>query len=62
VVRLDPASGQIVATINVGPSASFLAVGPDAVWVISPSDATVSLTRPKHGHLDNQGVVWDIRR
>jgi streptogramin lyase len=46
LVRLDPTSGQVVATINLGPSASFLTVGPDAVWVISPSNATVSRVNP----------------
>ncbi len=45
LVRLDPASGQVVATVDVGPSASFLALTPDAVWVISGS-GTVSRVDP----------------
>ena len=46
VVRLDPATGQAVASVPVGRGASFLAVGPDAVWVINASDATVSRIDP----------------
>jgi DNA-binding beta-propeller fold protein YncE len=46
VVRLDPATGQTLAAIKVGRDASFLAVGPDAVWAMSASDATVSRIDP----------------
>jgi virginiamycin B lyase len=45
VLRLDPASGEVVATVSVGQSASFLALARDAVWVISGS-GTVSRVDP----------------
>ena len=41
VVRIDPATNEVVATIAVGRAASGLAVGAGAVWVSRRSDGTV---------------------
>jgi streptogramin lyase len=51
VLRIDPASNEIIATIDVGGSAGTIAVGPTAVWVsvdgvdlvgIDPSTNTIA--------------------
>jgi len=41
VVRIDPATNQVVATIRVGRAPSGLAVGAGAVWVSRRSDGAV---------------------
>jgi YVTN family beta-propeller protein len=41
LVRIDPATNQVVATIEVGRAPSGLAVGAGAVWVSRHSDGTV---------------------
>jgi virginiamycin B lyase len=41
LVRIDPATNDVVATIGVGRAPSGLAVGAGAVWVSSRSDGTV---------------------
>jgi virginiamycin B lyase len=41
VVRIDPATNEVVATITVGRASSGLAVGAGAVWVSRRSDGTV---------------------
>ncbi len=42
VVRLDPATGQVVATIPVGRAGYDIATSPGAVWVPNFDDGTVS--------------------
>ena len=47
VARVDPATGQVVTTINVGRGPDALTVGPGALWVANSEDDTVSLIDPK---------------
>ena len=44
--RIDPQTNQVVATIAVGPSPRFLAVGAGAVWTLNQGDGTVSRIDP----------------
>lgn len=46
LVRLNPSTGDVVATIGLGPGPRFLAIGPDAVWVMNQGDGTVSRVDP----------------
>jgi virginiamycin B lyase len=46
LVRIDPATNQVVATIGVGRAPSGLAVGAGAVWVSRRSDAVVVRVDP----------------
>ena len=46
VVRLDPESRTVEATIAVGRQPSGLAVTPGAVWVANAGDGTVSRIDP----------------
>lgn len=41
VLRIDPASGNVLATIPAGKSAQDIAVGAGAVWVVNTPDNTV---------------------
>jgi len=44
--RVDATTGELVATIEVGPTPLFLACGEGAVWVINQGDGTVSRVDP----------------
>ena len=46
VMRVDPTSKSVVATIPVGPGALDIAAGAGAVWVTSARDGTVSRIDP----------------
>jgi YVTN family beta-propeller protein len=46
LVRLNPSTGAVVATIPLGHSPHFLAIAPGAVWVMNQSDGTVSRVDP----------------
>lgn len=46
VLRVDPASMSVVATIPVGPGALDIAAGGGGVWVISARDGTVTRIDP----------------
>ena len=46
VTRIDPASGDVVATIDVGGAPNLLAIGANAVWAISLADAKLSRIDP----------------
>jgi YVTN family beta-propeller protein len=48
VVRIDPATGAVVATIRVGASPADVAVGSRAVWVANARDGTVTRIDPRH--------------
>ena len=52
--RLDPFTGAITQTVNTGQSATGLAVGLDAVWVIDDFQGT--LTRVDPNHLEDMEV------
>jgi YVTN family beta-propeller protein len=72
LVRIDPATNQVVATIPVGRAPSGLAVGAGAVWVARHSDgavaridpatnrvvATISVGRAPGAMTVAGGVVW----
>jgi virginiamycin B lyase len=72
VVRIDPATNQVVATIPVGRAPSGLAVGAGAVWVSRHSDgavvridpatnqvvATIAVGRAPGAMTVAGGVVW----
>ncbi|MDF1797966.1 MAG: hypothetical protein P1V81_02230 [Planctomycetota bacterium] len=45
--RVDATTGELVATIEVGPTPLFLACGEGAVWVINQGDGTVSRVDPE---------------
>jgi serine/threonine protein kinase len=46
--RLDPFTGAITQTVDTGQSASGLAVGLDAVWVIDDFQGTLTRVDPNH--------------
>jgi YVTN family beta-propeller protein len=46
LLRIDPATTEVVATIEVGRASSGLAVGAGAVWVSSSQDGTVARIDP----------------
>src|SRR5215211_658047 len=72
VVRIDPATNQVVATIGVGRAPSGLAVGAGGVWVSRRSDgavvridpatnrvvATIPVGRAQGALTVADGVVW----
>jgi YVTN family beta-propeller protein len=43
---VDAATGEVVATIDVGPGPRFLAVGEGGVWVMNQTDGTISRVDP----------------
>jgi YVTN family beta-propeller protein len=47
LLRVDPASRQVVARIAVGSGPRFLAVGEGGVWVLNQFDGTVSRVDPR---------------
>ena len=46
ILRVDPASGEIVATIDVGIQPQFIAVGEGALWTMNQRSGTVSRVDP----------------
>jgi len=46
ITRVDPASGAVVATIDVGRSPDVVAVGENAVWMLDETDGSVSRIDP----------------
>jgi virginiamycin B lyase len=44
--RIDPTSGEVLATVDVGPGARFLAIDETSVWVMNSGDGTVSRVDP----------------
>lgn len=46
VVRVDPSTGRIVSSVDVGRGASGVAVGAGSVWVANTHDGTVSRVDP----------------
>jgi len=49
VLRLDPATAEVMDTIDVGSRPSSLAVAPDAIWVANTGDSTISrIDRQSH--------------
>jgi DNA-binding SARP family transcriptional activator/DNA-binding beta-propeller fold protein YncE len=42
LVKLDPVSGRVLASVRVGDRPSAIALGPGAVWVVNRGDRTVS--------------------
>ena len=46
VLRLDPASGRVVASVGVGNDPSAIASGAGSVWVANSSDGTVTRIDP----------------
>jgi ABC-type branched-subunit amino acid transport system substrate-binding protein len=51
LLRLDPATGEVAAEIDLGHSLNGVAVGADAVWAISGPDATVVEVDPQQNAL-----------
>ena len=49
VSRIDPESGQVVDTIEVGDEPEGIAVGGGAVWVANAAGGTVTRIDPKGG-------------
>jgi virginiamycin B lyase len=47
VQRIDPATGDIVATITTGPGALWISMGEDSVWVSNQRSGTVSHIDPQ---------------
>ncbi len=46
--RIDPETGRLVATIDVGISASTIAAGEEGVWFLSWEDRSLMTARPAH--------------
>jgi len=46
VTRIDPGSGDVVATIDVGHEPQLLAIGDNAVWTLNQADASLSRIDP----------------
>jgi virginiamycin B lyase len=51
LLKVDPASGKIVATIPVGPRPRFLTTGADSIWTLNQGDGTVSRVDIKSGKM-----------
>ena len=49
LLKVDPANGNIVATITVGPKPRFLTVGAGSVWTLNQGDGTISRVDMKSG-------------
>jgi DNA-binding beta-propeller fold protein YncE len=56
LVRLDPATGSIVAHIDVGGRPWGVAAGGGAVWIANQTDGTVSRIDP-----NTNAIVWRMR-
>ena len=56
VVRIDPATNEIISVTRVGRDPDHLAYGADSVWVVNVRDRTVSRVRPS-GSVDTIGGV-----
>jgi streptogramin lyase len=46
LLRVDPASGQVKATIPIGPTALDIAASPGAIWVVNYGDGTIQKVDP----------------
>ncbi len=57
VLRIDPATGQVTATLTVGTSPNGLAVGAGAVWVTGTADDTVWRIDPVPDRPQVKGTV-----
>jgi DNA-binding beta-propeller fold protein YncE len=57
LLRVDPATGDVVARIDVGTAPTAVAVGTDAVWVANFNDATVSRIDPATDEMSGDAVI-----
>ena len=57
VLRIDPATGDVDARVDVGTAPTAIAVGDDAVWVSNFNDATVSRIDPDTDDVSGDPVI-----
>ena len=67
LAAIDPQSGKVVSHVAIGsqlrtgagtlPVGRSIAVGPGAVWVVNPNDATISRVDPQTGRVSQIGGI-----
>jgi streptogramin lyase len=55
LVRLDPASGEVLASYEVGSNPGGVAISGGAVWVLNDGDLTISKVDMATGHVTTRG-------